>query len=98
MAGAPQFLQTPSLDRMARQGAHLRNAFVTTSLCSPSRASILTGQYAHRHGIVDSTSPIPQGTTFFPERLQRVGYQTAFIGKWHMGEDTDDPSPGSTTG
>jgi hypothetical protein len=54
---------------MAREGAHLGNAFVTTSLCSPSRASILTGQYAHRHQIVDNTSPIPPGTVFFPERL-----------------------------
>jgi N-acetylglucosamine-6-sulfatase len=94
MPGAPDFLQTPSLDRMAAQGAHIRNAFVTTSLCSPSRASILTGQYAHRHGIVDNTSPIPPGTHFFPELLQKAGYQTAFFGKWHMGEETDAPKPG----
>jgi N-acetylglucosamine-6-sulfatase len=94
MPGAPDFLETPSLDRMAAQGAHIRNAFVTTSLCSPSRASILTGQYAHRHGIVDNTSPIPPGTHFFPELLQKAGYRTAFFGKWHMGEETDAPKPG----
>jgi arylsulfatase A-like enzyme len=94
MQGAPPFLKTPNLDRMAKQGAHLQNAFVTTSLCSPSRASILTGQYAHRHGIVDNTSPIPSGTVFFPQHLQRAGYRTAYIGKWHMGEVDDVPQPG----
>jgi N-acetylglucosamine-6-sulfatase len=81
---------------MAAQGAHIRNAFVTTALCSPSRASILTGQYAHRHGVVDNTSSIPEGTVFFPQYLQRAGYRTAYIGKWHMGEDaeSDRPRPG----
>lgn len=94
MSGAPEWLQTPALDRMAAGGAHIRNAFVTTSLCSPSRASILTGQYAHRHRIVDNTSPIPEGTRFFPEFLQRAGYRTAYVGKWHMGEVDDMPQPG----
>ena len=91
---APSFLQTPGLDRMAAEGAHIANAFVTTSLCSPSRASILTGQYAHNHGVVDNTSPIPPGTRFFPQDLQTNGYNTAYIGKWHMGEDADDPREG----
>ena len=91
---APPYLETPALDKMAKEGAHVQNAFVTTSLCSPSRASILTGQYAHRHGIVDNTSPIPEGTRFFPEALQRNGFQTAYIGKWHMGEVDDTPMPG----
>jgi len=96
MKGAPPFLKTPSLDRMAAGGAHIRNAFVTTALCSPSRASILTGQYAHRHGVVDNSSPIPPGTTFFPQHLQKAGYRTGYFGKWHMGEaDADDaPRPG----
>lgn len=91
---APDWLETPALDRMAREGAHVRNAFVTTALCSPSRASILTGQYAHRHGIVDNTSPIPEGTVFFPQFLQESGYNTAYVGKWHMGEVDDEPQPG----
>ncbi len=94
MERAPAWLETPALDRMAAGGAHLRNAFVTTSLCSPSRASILTGRYAHRHGVVDNTSAVPPGTVFFPELLQRAGYRTAYIGKWHMGEDDDRPRPG----
>ena len=96
MKRAPAFLETPNLDRMASGGLHVRNAFVTTSLCSPSRASILTGQYAHRHGVVDNSSPIPPGTVFFPQYLRRAGYSTAYIGKWHMGEDagSDRPRPG----
>jgi N-acetylglucosamine-6-sulfatase len=94
MPGAPEWLETPNLDRMAAQGAHIRNAFVTTSLCSPSRASILTGQYAHRHRIVDNTSPIPEGTQFFPQFMRAAGYRTAYVGKWHMGEVDDVPQPG----
>jgi len=94
MQGAPSFLETPNLDRMAREGAHLANAFVSTSLCSPSRASILTGQYMHHHRIADNQRPEPEGTVFFPQYLQKDGYQTAFIGKWHMGHDDDSPRPG----
>jgi arylsulfatase A-like enzyme len=52
------FLQTPNMDAIARSGAYLPNAYVTTALCSPSRASILTGQYAHRHRVVDNDSPL----------------------------------------
>lgn len=88
------FLETPNMDSIAKNGVHLPNAFVTTSLCSPSRASILTGQYAHRHRVVDNDSPLPNGLTFFPQYLQKAGYETAFIGKWHMGGGSDDPRPG----
>jgi N-acetylglucosamine-6-sulfatase len=94
MPDAPEFLETPAMDRMAREGAHLENAFVSTSLCSPSRASILTGQYMHHHRVVDNQRPVPEGTTYFPQYLQRAGYSTAFIGKWHMGHDHDEPRPG----
>lgn len=89
-----KWLQTPNMDAMARDGVHFKNAFVTTALCSPSRATILTGVYAHRHRIVDNNTPIPKGTTFFPQLLQKAGYKTAFIGKWHMGNVSDDPQPG----
>src|SRR4051812_43193379 len=88
------FLKTPHLDSLARGGAHLQNAFVTTSLCSPSRASILTGLYAHRHRVIDNNNPLPPGLTFFPQYLQAAGYETAFFGKWHMGSDSDAPQPG----
>lgn len=94
MEQAPHFLETPAMNRMAREGAHLKNTFVTTSLCSPSRASILTGQYAHRHGVVDNQRLVPEGTRFFPEFMQQEGFETAFVGKWHMGHERDDPRPG----
>ncbi len=94
MQNSPAFLETPNLDRMARRGAHLANAFVSTSLCSPSRASILTGRYMHNHKIVDNQRPEPEGTVFFPQHLQKAGYRTAFVGKWHMGHDHDAPRPG----
>src|SRR5688572_31430825 len=87
-------VQTPNLDRIAARGVHLRNAFVTTALCSPSRATILTGLYAHQHKVVDNNTPVPAGTTFFPQYLQRAGYQTALVGKWHMGGDDGGPQPG----
>ncbi|MDG2381326.1 MAG: sulfatase [Pirellulaceae bacterium] len=88
------FLETPHLDRMASGGAFLKNAFVTTSLCSPSRASILTGQYTHNHRVTDNYHPVSPDNMFFPQYLQRAGYETAFIGKWHMGGDDDSPRPG----
>lgn len=87
------YLETPHLDRLARNGVQMRNAFVTTSLCSPSRASILTGLYAHSHGVVDNYNPVRGDLVFFPQLLQRAGYETAFFGKWHMGE-TDAPQRG----
>ena len=91
---AQDFGETPTLDRLAREGVHFRNAFVTTALCSPSRASIFTGLYAHQHRVVDNNHPIPPGLIFYPQYLQRAGYETAFIGKWHMGAETDKPQPG----
>ncbi len=89
-----QFAQTPEMDKMAAEGAHIANAFVTTSLCSPSRASILTGLYTFRHRVIDNNRLVPKGTIFFPQYLQKAGYSTAYIGKWHMGGDTDAPRPG----
>ena len=92
-AGHP-FLETSNLDRMAKGGAWFPNAFVTTSLCSPSRASIVTGQYAHNHNVVDNYNPLPKGLIFFPEYMQQAGYDTAFVGKWHMGGNIDHAQPG----
>ena len=94
--GKVPWLKTPNMDKLASEGAWFKNAFVTTSLCSPSRASILTGQYSHTHTIVDNVAPDPGNLTFFPRYLQSAGYQTAFFGKWHMGNDTDEPRPGFT--
>lgn len=83
------FYKSPNIDRLAKEGAHMKNAFVTTSLCSPSRASILTGKYAHSHGVVDNYHEVDRSLIFFPQYLQKVGYETAFIGKWHMGDEND---------
>jgi len=92
VAGHP-FIDTPNMDRVAREGARFLNAFATTPLCSPSRASFLTGQYAHTHGITDNTARPSHTLKTFPAELQRAGYRTGFFGKWHMGND-DSPRPG----
>jgi len=91
-AGHP-FVETPHMDRLAREGARFLNAFATTPLCSPSRASFLTGQYPHTNGIIDNTARPSHQLPVFPRDLQRAGYLTAFFGKWHMGND-DSPRPG----
>jgi N-acetylglucosamine-6-sulfatase len=87
-------LETPGLDRMAAEGMHVKNAFVSTALCSPSRASVLTGMFAHSHTVVDNTAPEPEDIVYFPQLLQKAGYQTAFFGKWHMGNEGDQPRKG----
>jgi N-acetylglucosamine-6-sulfatase len=88
------FIETPNLDKLAKEGAYLPNAFVTTALCSPSRASILTGLYAHKHQVIDNNKPVSQQLTFFAQYLQKVGYKTGFVGKWHMGGETANPQRG----
>ncbi len=92
-AGHPN-LRTPNIDRIANEGVNFRNAFSTTSLCSPSRASLLSGLYAHRHGVTNNFTEFPAGIDSFPKALQRAGYTTAYVGKYHMGENNDEPRPG----
>ena len=88
------FLKTPAADSLAANGVRFANAFVTTSLCSPSRASILTGLYAHTHRVVDNQSGMSDTLRFFSQDLQDAGYRTAFVGKWHMGHEGDSPQRG----
>ena len=92
-AGHP-FLKTPNMDRIAREGARFTNMFVTTSLCSPSRASLLSGLYAHAHSVVNNFTDYPNRLPNFPRQLKAAGYETAYIGKWHMNENSDEPRPG----
>ncbi len=89
-----QHVRTPHIDALARTGVRFANAFCTTSLCSPSRASILTGLYAHRHGVRDNFTELPAALPHWPGRLRESQYATAYVGKWHMGENNDAPRPG----
>ena len=87
-------VKTPNIDAVATDGVTFLNSFCTTSLCSPSRASILTGLYAHAHGVRNNFTELPESLPHWPARLQKEGYDTAYIGKWHMGEGNDKPRPG----
>ena len=91
VAGHP-FLETPNIDRLAAEGAYFTAAFHSVPLCSPNRASILTGQYPSRHGIIDNVARnrMSHRLETFPQALQADGYETAYFGKWHMG---NDPTP-----
>ncbi len=88
--GEVPFLQTPVLDALAAQGARFDRAYVTTSLCSPSRATLLTGQYASRHGVQNNLSAWIPGTPSVFDSLAVAGYRCAYIGKWHMPGDIPD--------
>jgi N-acetylglucosamine-6-sulfatase len=94
-AGHP-FVKTPNIDRIAAEGAYFNNAFVTIPLCSPSRACFLTGKYSHSNGVINNTNamaPISHTLDTFYTHLRDGGYETAMIGKLHMGLD-DSPRPG----
>jgi hypothetical protein len=97
IAGHP-YAETPNIDRLGVEGAVFSNAFHAVPLCSPNRASLLTGQYPSRHGIIDNVARnlASHRLETFPQALQASGYETAFLGKWHMGNDPT-PRPGFDT-
>jgi len=94
-AGGHPYMRTPHIDRIALEGALFERAFHTTPICSPNRASIVTGQYASRHGIIDNVArdAMSHRLPNYHLDLQRLGYETAHVGKWHMGND-GMPRPG----
>ena len=94
-AGGHPYMQTPHIDRIAHEGALFERAFHTTPICSPNRASIVSGQYASRHGIIDNVArdAMSHRLPNYHLHLQKLGYRTAHIGKWHMGNQ-GGPRPG----
>lgn len=78
------WFKTPNLDKLAEEGVRFRNAFVVNSLCAPSRASFLTGQYGYQNGIRDNRTDFPAGNVTHASVLRAAGYTTGYIGKWHM--------------
>lgn len=80
-----KFMQTPNIDRIAKEGVRFNKAYVTNSICGPSRAVILTGKYSHKNGFKDNVSANFNGAqNSFIKELGKRGYQTAWIGKWHL--------------
>ena len=79
---------TPNIDRLAKEGAIFENSFCANSICGPSRATILTGKHSHKNGFKRNGNKYDGSQTTFPKLMQKVGYQTALIGKWHL---TSDP-------
>ena len=75
---------TQNIDRLASEGTRFEHCYCNNSICSPSRASILTGQYSHRNGVFLLHQPLREGAVTFPMLLRRAGYQTALFGKWHL--------------
>lgn len=83
------WFQSPGMDRLAAEGVRFRNAFVTLSLCAPSRAAFLTGRYNHSNGIINNGTPFPADAVTHATQLRAAGYRTAYIGKWHMGSQRE---------
>ncbi|HUF08215.1 MAG TPA: sulfatase [Rhodothermales bacterium] len=75
---------TPQIDRIAEEGIRFDRAYVTNSICAPSRAVVLTGKYSHLNGVIDNAVPFDGSQQTFPKLLRDAGYETAFIGKWHL--------------
>ncbi|WP_205945767.1 sulfatase-like hydrolase/transferase [Pedobacter frigiditerrae] len=75
---------TPNIDRLAKEGAVFKNAFVNNSICAPSRATLLTGKYSHMNGLKDNMDEFDASQDVFPRRMQQAGFQTAWVGKWHL--------------
>jgi N-acetylglucosamine-6-sulfatase len=84
------YLSTPNIDRLAKEGARFANAFVTSSICSASRASFLTGRYARSHGVIHNRDTLEDGVATFADVLTAAGWDSAYVGKWHLGKKSFD--------
>ena len=82
---------TPNLDRLSEEGVHFDNGYGVYSLCSPARATMLTGQYPHKHGITNNQTDFPGDVVTYANLLQAAGYTTGYFGKWHMGTQVERP-------
>ena len=78
------FAKTPAIDRLAKEGMRFDNFTCANSICSPSRASILTGQYSHKNGVLGLNGSINDDSPQYPVELRKAGYQTWLVGKWHL--------------
>ncbi len=85
------WFKTPNMDRLAAEGVRFRNAFVVNSLCSPSRACFLSGQYSHANGIYNNRTPLSESLPTYATILRSSGYSTGYVGKWHMGTQAERP-------
>ena len=84
-----RYIQTPNIDRIAKDGVRFTNSFVANSISGPSRACMLTGKHSHKNGFIDNAHTFDGSQQTFPKLLRQAGYQTAMIGKWHL---TSDPT------
>ncbi|MGH7202731.1 MAG: sulfatase-like hydrolase/transferase [Planctomycetaceae bacterium] len=86
--GGDPVIETPHFDRFAKQGARFTRAYAANPVCTPNRSCLLTGRYAHQHGMIQNNLMLPPGERCLAESFRAAGYATEYIGKWHIdGED-----------
>ena len=82
--GLGTMIQTPHIDELAKDGMKFTNAYTTSAICAPARASVMTGLYPHKHGVIDNFTDIVPGTPLLGECMRDAGYYCGYAGKWHV--------------